>query len=286
MLVRVLRSLCSIFRCSDSHGSLSAPAVVEELERLLFAPGDVPDLHVLEAVVWRGAPAASFPRDIEALLPDRLGWSLPTREVLHLIRCFVPEGATIVDVGAGSGLWMRVLQSRRARQATGTRDRVGDSRSRRDRRPSPHQPMVPLPRYGPTPRPGSGRGSARAQLVLPEPGTHRPADRRTAAIPVRPPVGRDRNSRHPLREHQGAHGPGRRLRRGVPARDRARSYDIRGRRGPHQPQALKSAPAQQGYSRLCQGHRGRQRDSAMTRLIVPAPDVTEPHSPRKRPMAR
>ena len=112
MLVRVLRSLCSILRCSDSHGSLSAPAVVEELERLLFAPGDVPDLHALEAVVWRGAPAASFPRDIEALLPDRLGWSLPTREVLHLIRCFVPEGAAIVDVGAGSGLWMRVLQSR------------------------------------------------------------------------------------------------------------------------------------------------------------------------------
>ena len=112
MLVRVIRSLRSALRCSDSHGPLSASAVVEELERLLFAPGDVPDLHALEAVVWRGAPAASFPREIEALLPDRLGWSLPTYEVLHLIRCFVPEGAAIVDVGAGSGLWMRVLQSR------------------------------------------------------------------------------------------------------------------------------------------------------------------------------
>lgn len=86
MLARVLRSLRSVLRCSDSHGPLSAPAVVEELERLLFAPGDVPDLHALEAVVWRGAPAASFPREIEALLPSRLGWSLPTREVLHLIR--------------------------------------------------------------------------------------------------------------------------------------------------------------------------------------------------------
>lgn len=112
MLVRVLRSLRSMLRCFDSHGPLSAPAVVDELEHLLFAPGDVPDLHALEAVVWRGAPAASFPRDIVALLPGRLGWSLPTREVLHLIRCFVPEGAPIVDVGAGSGLWMRVLQSR------------------------------------------------------------------------------------------------------------------------------------------------------------------------------
>lgn len=112
MLARVLRSLRSVLRRSDSHGPLSAPAVVEELERLLFAPGDVPDLHALETVVWRGAPAASFPREIERLLPSRLGWSLPTREVLHLIRCFVPEGAAIVDVGAGSGLWMRVLQSR------------------------------------------------------------------------------------------------------------------------------------------------------------------------------
>ena len=111
MLMRVLRSLCSILPCSVSRGSLSAPAVVAELERLLFAPGAAPDLHALEAVVWRGAPAASFPRDIERLLPDRLGWSLPTREVLHLIRCFVPEGAAIVDVGAGTGLWMRVLQS-------------------------------------------------------------------------------------------------------------------------------------------------------------------------------
>ena len=31
--------------------------------------------------------------------------------------------------------------------------------------------MVPLPRYGPIPRPPSGRGPARAELVLPEPGT-------------------------------------------------------------------------------------------------------------------
>lgn len=112
MLVSVLRSLRSMVRRSDCHGPLSAPAVVEELERLLFAPGEVPDLHALEAVVWRGAPAASFLHDIEKLLPARLGWSLPTREVLHLVRCFVPEGAAIVDVGAGSGLWMRVLQSR------------------------------------------------------------------------------------------------------------------------------------------------------------------------------
>ena len=112
MLIRILRSICSILRCSVSRGSLSAPAVVEELERLLFAPGAAPDLHALEAVVWRGAPAASFSRDIERLLPDRLGWSLPTYEVLHLIRCFVPEGAAIVDVGAGTGLWMRVLQFR------------------------------------------------------------------------------------------------------------------------------------------------------------------------------
>ena len=111
-MVSVLRSLRSIFRCSDSPGPLSAPAVVEELERLLFAPGEAPDLHALEAVIWRGAPAASCPYEIEKLLPHRLGWSIPTREVLHLIKCFVPDGAPIVDVGAGSGLWMRVLQSR------------------------------------------------------------------------------------------------------------------------------------------------------------------------------
>ena len=93
-----------------SQGPLSANAVVGELERLLFAPGESPDLHALEAVVWRGAPRASFNSDIEKLLPYRLGWSLPTREVLRLIRCFVPEGAAIVDVGAGTGLWMRVLR--------------------------------------------------------------------------------------------------------------------------------------------------------------------------------
>ena len=34
--------------------------------------------------------------------------------------------------------------------------------------------MVPLPRYGPIPRPRSGRGPARAELVLPEPGSGPP----------------------------------------------------------------------------------------------------------------
>ena len=36
---------------------------------------------------------------------------------------------------------------------------------------------------------------------------------------------------------------------------------------------MKSATAQRGNSRLCQGHRNRQRDPATTRLIVPAPKV-------------
>ena len=72
------------------------------------------------------------------------------------------------------------------RLGTGAKDGGGDPRRRRDRRQRPHQPMVPLPRHGPVPRPRSGRGSVRAELVLQEPGPGRPADGRTPAIPARP----------------------------------------------------------------------------------------------------
>ena len=98
---------------------------------------------------------------------------------------------------------------------TGAKDRGGDPCRRSDRRPRPHQPMVPLPRYGQIPRPRSGRGPAHAELVLPKPGPGRPADGRTPAIPARLAARGNRHPGYPSGEHHGAHEPDPRLGRGL-----------------------------------------------------------------------
>ena len=98
-------------------------------------------------------------------------------------------------------------QSRCAGPGTGAKDRGGDPRRRRDRRPDRHQPMVPMPRHGPIPRPRSGRGPASAELVSSGTGTGPAADRQTPAIPARPAARGSRCPGHPSGEHHGAHGP-------------------------------------------------------------------------------
>ena len=143
----------------------------------------------------------------------------------------------------------------------GAKDRGGDPRRRRDRRPGRHQPMVPLPRHGPIPRPRSGRGPSRAELVLQEPGSGWPADRRTPAIPAPPAARENRHPGHPSGEHHGAHGPGPRLGRGLPAEDRARRHDLRGRRDPDRPLALSSIRPESRSCLLGRNGRGQRNEA-------------------------
>ena len=60
---------------------------------------------------WAWRRLEGWPSDIEHWTSRNLGWSLPCAEAVGLIRRYVdwPRGRTI-DVGAGTGLWTKVLK--------------------------------------------------------------------------------------------------------------------------------------------------------------------------------
>ena len=85
----------------------------------------LPDLHEVEWILWRGDEAANrITRGLWSKIPGvktgeseygttpRLGWTLPCREAVGLIRRYSSSDipGRIIDVGAGSGLWTMVLR--------------------------------------------------------------------------------------------------------------------------------------------------------------------------------
>ena len=75
------------------------------------------------------------------------------------------------------------------------------------------------------------------------------------------PPAENRHPGHPSGEHHGAHGPGPRLGRGLPAKDRARRHDLRGRRDPDRPLALSSIRPESRSCLLGRNGRGQRNEA-------------------------
>lgn len=101
-----------------------ALAVLNQLARRYDRKRGAPRLYEVEAALWRAGTLAErplggfWPRErstifgtnMEHWTASNLGWSLPCAEAVGLIRRFQHgPPARIIDVGAGHGLWTRVL---------------------------------------------------------------------------------------------------------------------------------------------------------------------------------
>lgn len=108
------------------HRPLNARAM-RTLERLVrrYNIGPVPSLREIESALWRAGEFADhgfggyspwrqgllLPSNIEGWASTHLGWSFPCAEAVGLVRRVMhwPSGR-IIDVGAGCGLWTKVLK--------------------------------------------------------------------------------------------------------------------------------------------------------------------------------
>ena len=101
-----------------------AIATLERLASRYESKREIPSLNEVEAALWRAGKLADrrlggywpwgkglvLSSNIEPWTSINLGWSFPCAEAVGLIRRFFdwPSGR-IIDVGAGCGLWTRVL---------------------------------------------------------------------------------------------------------------------------------------------------------------------------------
>ena len=108
----------------DARMNRRAVAALRTLARRYEQPREIPTLCEVEAVLWRAAALAGcrmggywpwrsnpYPdSETNDWTLGNLGWSLPCAEAIGLVRRYFDwsEGR-IIDVGAGRGLWTRVL---------------------------------------------------------------------------------------------------------------------------------------------------------------------------------
>lgn len=106
-----------------------AKAILEQLAQRYECKGDIPSLAEVEKMLWRAreiyrrdldGPTVS-PEDVAMSMgvahsfdwwvSQKVGWSFPCSEAVELVRRAAMPGLSgrIVDVGAGCGLWTRVL---------------------------------------------------------------------------------------------------------------------------------------------------------------------------------
>lgn len=92
---------------------------LEHLARRYAGKKAAPCLHEMERALWRTVSfwpwsrktATAASSDVENWIVSNLGWSLPCAETLSLIaKCRDEPTSRIIDVGAGSGLWTRILK--------------------------------------------------------------------------------------------------------------------------------------------------------------------------------
>ena len=106
MNLRAIRKLKSLARRYDDPSSIP---LLNEVEAALWRAGEVADRSLGGYWPWNTAPLISS--NIEHWTAQHLGWSLPCAEAVGLIRRLFhwEGGGRVIDIGAGRGLWTKVL---------------------------------------------------------------------------------------------------------------------------------------------------------------------------------
>ena len=103
---RAIRELKALAGRYDNPTSLPH---LDEVEAALWSAGEVADRSFGGYWPWNTASPVSS--DIEQWTSEHLGWSFPCAEAVGLIRRIVNwhGSGRIIDIGAGCGLWTKVL---------------------------------------------------------------------------------------------------------------------------------------------------------------------------------
>ena len=119
------QSDCTHWPIPNPNMNLRTIRKLKSLARRYEDPGSPPDLNEVESILWRAGEVADrrfegywpwnanrlLPSNIEDWTSQHLGWSFPCAEAVGLIRRIFRwgTGARIIDIGAGCGLWTRVM---------------------------------------------------------------------------------------------------------------------------------------------------------------------------------
>ena len=103
---RAIRSLARLAKQYENRHTLP---LLKDVEAALWRAGEVADRRL--GGYWPWSPDPFSPSDTEHWTSQNLGWSLPCAEAVELIRRFIqwPCGR-VIDIGAGRGLWTKVLK--------------------------------------------------------------------------------------------------------------------------------------------------------------------------------
>ena len=103
---RAIRRLARLAKRYENGGSIP---LLKDVETALWRAGELADRRF--GGYWPWSPVPFLPSDIEHWTSENLGWSFPCAEAVELIRRLMqwPCGR-IIDIGAGRGLWTKVLQ--------------------------------------------------------------------------------------------------------------------------------------------------------------------------------
>lgn len=103
------RAIRRVERLARRYEHNRAIPLLNEVEAALWRAGEVADRRL--GGYWPWGPFPLLPSGIEHWTSQRLGWSFPCAEAVALIRRLIqwPYGR-VIDIGAGCGLWTKVLK--------------------------------------------------------------------------------------------------------------------------------------------------------------------------------
>ena len=103
------RAIRQLVRLASRYDDCRSIPLLKDIETALWRAGEVADRRL--GGYWPWGPVPILSSDIEHWTSQNLGWSFPCAEAVALIRRLIqwPCGR-VIDIGAGCGLWTRVLK--------------------------------------------------------------------------------------------------------------------------------------------------------------------------------